>query len=207
MLYHGNFMYSVYPKAGKVYLTTPYKGGFRKTVVSLEQLPRIIDNVFSIYPYESNSGAIRYRFYSKKTKRTMVLARWLTNCPEDLEVDHFPLHNPSINTNDNLRCVPAWVNQRNRRNNVSSSDHFGVYLKNNHWCVFAKDENKKFKQVMKFPLNALEQAKDKQRKAQLGFNYDGLYSQIMDSFGAELPLEAREYFERIVKQAGVHKGA
>jgi hypothetical protein len=203
MIHYGNYMYSVYPKSGKVYFKVKYKDEFRKMVVSLDQLPRILNELSSMNATESNGGIIRFRCYSKKLKKTVVFSRWLTNCAKGLEVDHFPLHNPSINTNENLRCVAPWVNQRNRRNNAPiQADHFGIYFKNDSWTVCVKNVENKFQQVTRFPLEELEQAKNTQRKAQLGFNYDGLYNEVA---AMGLSPEAREALERLVNTAGVYK--
>lgn len=95
-----------------------WKYGRMEATISTSKLPRAQEFAGSWYALYS---PIIKSFYcvgnvrKPDGKSTLIyLHRWITDCPDDLEVDHF--NNRTLdNTDGNLRFVKRWENQQNRK--------------------------------------------------------------------------------------------
>jgi hypothetical protein len=91
-----------------------------ETLISTEDLPRILEEGKSIYVHPWD--ATPYAKIRTKDKKTILLHRFLMNPPSDLEVDHLNCYGLD-NRRENLRVCTRAENAKNRRYRADYSHH------------------------------------------------------------------------------------
>ncbi len=102
----------------------------------------------------------KYREYINSSKRTSLkLHRVITNCPENLVVDHIN-HNTLDNRKENLKICTQFENMKNNKSNTSG--HVGVYWHNqrNKWCARIKVGKKNLHLGLFININDAIQARE-----------------------------------------------
>ena len=99
---------------------------------------------------------IKYR----EDGKSKLLHRLLTNCPDNLQVDHIS-GNTLDNTLSNLRNVTRKQNQRNQSlRSTNTSGNKGVYFCNNYWVASWSDDETGKQKAELFATNKYSNAKE-----------------------------------------------
>lgn len=104
----------------KIYEINSKKYGKVEVLLDDEDYDRVIKERYSL---TASYDKTIHGFYIKFTRnpngyKTRILSRYITNCPDGLQVDHIN-HDTLDNRKSNLRVCTQLENQQNKRNNTS----------------------------------------------------------------------------------------
>lgn len=148
-----NNRYEICGNTAIIYLQT--KNGIQlKTIIDAEDLPKaqLIEGRW--YAVDTGENKPMYVIHKRKNKinefskkKTLCLHRYLTNCTDDLTVDHIN-HDAMDNRKSNLRLCTNAENQQNRNGAYRSNKSCGIrgvtWDKNkNKWVAYV-NLNKKY---------------------------------------------------------------
>lgn len=105
------------------------KYGDMEALISTSKVERAKEFVNSWYPWWSEKSQTFYvlgnKPKSKGVRGIVYLHRFITKCPEGMEVDHHN-NNGLLNTDDNLRIVTKSGNMQNRRGAAAHNKSTGI---------------------------------------------------------------------------------
>ena len=98
-----------------------------KVLIDQEDYEKIMGYSWTIYKVADGGIHIRACIKGTKPQKNILLWRLITNCPDELQVDHRN-HNRFDNRKSNLRVCTAMQNSRNKLNRIdNTSGCKGVY--------------------------------------------------------------------------------
>lgn len=135
-----------------------HKDNILKVKLDLEDVEKVkeLGSWHAIYDSTLQTPSY-YICHRKVNQKCYKLHRFITNCPEDMEVDHIN-HDTLDNRKSNLRVCTHFENQQNLRS--KSTEKTGVYQrKNGRWVASISKNKERFTKEFKYKEDAIKYRK------------------------------------------------
>lgn len=145
-------------------------GERHKTTIDTKNLPKLLDADYCwhlIWEKNIQSYYVKTHVYENKKGKSIYLAKFLMDCPDNMKVDHIN-HNTLLNTEENLRIVTFSENSKNRKsaNKNNKSGYRNVCFMDGYYRVQLQidKKNRLFKEKFEEPEKANEFAEKMRNK-------------------------------------------